>query len=118
MCSIDYYYQPDFYCSRMVKAKKNHTCQECDRLINIGEKYQYVSGKWGGIISTFKTCSHCVVAQEWMIKNCGYWEHGNLHDEIIEHACDYEKMELYRLAVGMRRSWKKFKSNELMSIPA
>jgi len=45
---------------RIVKARKIHKCCECRDTINVGEKYEYVFGKWDGEIGVFKTCLSCV----------------------------------------------------------
>ena len=51
---------PEFYNSRDVIARKNHKCTECGEEIKVGESYEYVFGKWGGVTSTSKTCPDCL----------------------------------------------------------
>ena len=42
------------------KARKDHKCCECYRVIKAGERYQYVSGIWSDTgFDDFKTCAHC-----------------------------------------------------------
>jgi len=38
----------EFLKEKMVVAKKDYKCGECHNVISIGEKYEYVSGKWDG----------------------------------------------------------------------
>lgn len=106
-----------FYNEEIRKARKTHTCTECRRVIKPKEFYQYVSGKWEGIISTHHTCSHCLVVQKWLQKECGGFLFEGLLEDIQEHF--YEGYyRVGKLTVGMRRKWKKFNSEELMKIPA
>lgn len=113
MCSTDY--DPaDIYNEKVVKARKNHICSECSRNITKDEKYKYHFGIWENKPSTFKTCRHCLIAQDWLREECGGFLHGQLRDEIYEHADGYRKMFLYRLVVGMDRKWKNLKSDNLM----
>lgn len=115
MCSTDY--DPaDIYNETDPKARKSHICSECGRTINKGEKYRNHFGIWEGRAETFKTCSHCLVAQNWLREECGGFLHGGLEDEIYEHADDYRKMFIYRWKVGIQRKWKKFKSDDLMKV--
>ncbi|WP_052700080.1 hypothetical protein [Methylocucumis oryzae] len=52
--------QPTLYREVWRKAIKEHKCCECQDVIKIGERYQYVAGVWEGQFSTFKTCASCV----------------------------------------------------------
>lgn len=84
-CYCDY--EPaTFYNSAMRKAKKVHRCEECCGEIRPGEVYEYVSGLWDGMLSTFKTCPRCVDLRTWVKNNipCTCWAHGNLHDDLQE----------------------------------
>ncbi len=110
MCAVDYdvadvYYQKDR------KSRKEHTCTECHRTIKKGEMYRYTFGVWERQVSTFRTCSNCLLPQEWLQKECGGFLHGGLEEEIEEHAVEYKKMFLYRWLIGIRRKWKN-KSHE------
>ena len=50
---------PEFINVVFRKAAKAHKCCECLREIRAGETYEYISGKWDGCLSTFKTCERC-----------------------------------------------------------
>lgn len=116
MCMTDYD-APDFYFADSRKARKEHKCDECRRAIRPGEVYQYVSGKWDGRVGVYKTCLHCEVTQKWLRRECHGFVHGMTAEDIEEHASDYRRMDLYRLAAGMRRKWLTRKG-ERMKIPA
>ena len=109
MCAIDYD-EPTFYCEKTVISRKDHICCECFRLIRKKESYKNVFGVWEGKTSVFKTCSNCLIPQEWLRKECNGFLHGNLEDEILEHAEEYRKMFLYRWLIGIRRKWQQGRS--------
>ncbi len=41
------------------KARKEHKCCECQRVIKVGEKYHLFKGCWDGEWGRFKTCVAC-----------------------------------------------------------
>jgi len=69
-CFCDYE-PPEFYNKYSLRARKVHRCEECGGEIRAGEKYEYVSGKWCGDFSTFKTCERCADLRQW-VKNSGH----------------------------------------------
>ena len=44
---------PDFYTEERVKARRPHKCCETDRMIQPGEHYWRIAGKWEGDFKTF-----------------------------------------------------------------
>jgi hypothetical protein len=50
---------PSVYTEAHPKAKKEHQCCECLRIIPVGERYQLYKGCWEGKWSRFKTCTEC-----------------------------------------------------------
>jgi hypothetical protein len=99
------------------RAKKPYKCGECGRDIAVGENYWRVwavssegpfKGKW---------CAHCNVAKEWLWKNCGGSLLYGVAEDIREHVDEYQRMDLARLDVGMRRSWRAFKRPGLLPVP-
>lgn len=100
------------------KARKLHTCIECRRGVLPGESYHYEFGVLDGDRVTYKTCSHCMVAREWLNKNCGGWVFYDVIEEIEEHGQDYRKLRvsLYRIVIGARRHWYGFKGG-LLPLP-
>jgi hypothetical protein len=47
---------PSCFQSATRRARKAHTCGECDETIPPGAQYEVASGVWDGQASTFKTC--------------------------------------------------------------
>ena len=41
------------------KARNQHICCECGKIIQKGEEYQYYKGCWDGKWSKFRTCMDC-----------------------------------------------------------
>ena len=106
MCSIEGE-PPEFFNRKTVTAKKPHKCDECARDILPGEEYTSAIGKWDGTVSTFKTCRHCGVLQNWLQRECGGFLYGGLSDEMQEHAREYQSFWLWRGLASMRRRWRK-----------
>jgi len=50
---------PEFFVEYNRKARKQHKCCECGRIIERGQKYLLSVGKWEGALDTFKTCFVC-----------------------------------------------------------
>ncbi len=70
---------PEFYNSKIVKARKPHQCYECEKEIPVGQSYERVVGKWDGDISTFEFCLICSEIAEAL--SCGGRCFGNLWDD-------------------------------------
>jgi hypothetical protein len=106
-CYCDY--DPaDFYVKCIRTARKQHRCEECSGLILPGDKYEYVSGKWEGCLSTFKTCEQCVDLRTWTKNNvpCLCWAHGNMVndcEEAVQSAWERAPTETVGLRFGFIR---------------
>jgi hypothetical protein len=91
-CDCEY---PKFFTSKIRKARKTHKCDECSRLINIGDEYEYVSGKWDDFIGSYKTCFECSDVRTWLKKRIDCCvAFGELRTELIESEIisdDYDK---------------------------
>lgn len=98
------------------KARKAHKCTECGRQIEVGETYEYRTTLYDGSVSTHKTCSHCLVAREWLSRVCGGWVYGEVEDDIREHWREGYGMWIGRVAAGMNRLWRR-RDGELMTVP-
>lgn len=117
MCMVDYDDErPTVYRESHRKAKKAHSCSECNRKIQSGEKYHYVFSVFEGSTFVAKTCEHCYIAQNLLARECGGFAHCEVMQDLREHISEMLpwSMTAARLAVGMRRKWKKFFSDELM----
>lgn len=77
---------PQAYRELTRKARKQYKCFECYNAIQVGEKYQYVSGVWDGKPDSFKTCLSCSDLREFYRGETGedYLVFGMLRDYIYE----------------------------------
>lgn len=100
------------------KARKEHGCGECGRVIVIGETYHYEFGTMEGHADAYVTCAHCMTGRGWLQKNCGGFVYEQTVDELNEHAQDYPalRLPLYRVVVGAKRQWQRF-GGGLMNMP-
>lgn len=102
-----------------VTARKSHRCGECGRDIAVGERYHYGFQVYDGSAYSAHTCSHCRVAQQWLIRECGgYLIHGTWED-IQEHMTEYPtlRLPLGRLVVQANRKWKHKRTGALVPVP-
>lgn len=91
------------------KARKEHKCGECRRVIAVGETYWRVWAISSDGPFTGKWCEHCNVAKEWLWKECGGSLLSGVREDIAEHLDEYRGQKLRRLKVldiGMRRQWR------------
>lgn len=105
------------------KARKAHRCAECGREIAAGEQYRSERFVFDGSLSVHKTCSHCMVARDWLQAQCGGFIFGAVEDDLREHALEGGifgprgyGLRLGRMAVGMRAKWRN--SRGLLPVPA
>lgn len=50
---------PEFFRQTLHRARKQHRCCECGKIIRIGEEYEYSAGKWDGDVTQYRTCFMC-----------------------------------------------------------
>jgi hypothetical protein len=100
------------------KARKEHRCTECYRVIPVGEIYLNEGCLWDGRKDTYKICSHCQVVRNWLSAECGGWLYEGVREDIYEHAFEgnYGK-GVIMLSVGMGRQWKK-KNGDMWRVPS
>jgi hypothetical protein len=81
-CSIDVEEFPDFHVAEIRTARKSHKCCECKAEILPGQKYEHVSAKWDGKVSTVKTCILCTKIRD---EYCSHgFEYGGLRATLLE----------------------------------
>lgn len=97
-------------------ARKPHKCCECYRFIDEGEKYYRTVAAFDGSVRTYKTCAHCQIPILWLTVQCGWYSFGYVQEDITEHAY-YESYAVKRVAVSMRRKWRR-RNGTMMPIPA
>lgn len=106
MCRIDDAPYPEVYDETHPTARVRHLCVECGRVIERGERYHHVRGKWDGMWSTVKECRHCEAAGAVMDVMCGGYPHGELLVELEDHWHEgYRSLAYARLIALMRRRW-------------
>lgn len=110
MCRVDYC---DDYVTEMStstpRARKEHVCTECRRVVQPGELYERIVMLFEGDMVTAKTCMECVEARKWLDEQCGGFIYGQVLDELEEHWTDEPVLRSWRLArliVGMRHKWE------------
>ncbi len=106
-CSCDYD-APTVFRSSIVRAKKEHRCDECSALIRVGEQYQYVFGVWDGYPSSQYVCEHCRDIRTFVKNNipCFCWCYGSMLDdakEAIQEAYIRAGDEVRGVAFGFGR---------------
>jgi hypothetical protein len=117
MCSIDYGERYAVYHQTCIRARKQHKCNECGRMIASGEPYRRTSGLLDGSWTTNKVCQHCTIAANWLMDNCSGYLDRVVYEDINQHASEYRRADLWRLAVGMGRGWRRLRSDGLMQVP-
>lgn len=101
----------DFWASaKHHKARKEHKCVVCHRMINIGEVYYRGFGVYDGWPNDFKLCAHCEAClpviewdESYSEDDFDYWEPANV--------------EQLRAKVHYRKRWRN-KAGELYPIPS
>ena len=78
----------DFTRVKNRKARKEHKCGECHRIINPGETYEYSVIKFQGDIGTHKMCLDCLSVRGAFFCNGCYTE--GLWEELAESMRFYE----------------------------
>lgn len=89
-CSIDPWdgdQGPEAFICKAPKARKEHQCHECGRIITTGETYRCESGIWDGRPERYKTCMDCASVRDTFF--CSFL-FGALWDQFQEHTSDCE----------------------------
>ena len=101
------------------KARKDHRCNECGRVIKRGETYRYFSGEHDGSIYTSKMCAHCQSAASLLQKECDGYLLEAVEEDLSEHIHELLpwSMAAARFVIAMRRQWQRFDKAGLMPVP-
>ena len=73
----------EFYNSKMVKARREHRCCECNKIIEKAEVHETVVGKWEGLIQRYRTCALCMEIRTKFGERG--WLFGSVWDDIHEY---------------------------------
>lgn len=76
---------PEFLNEECPVAQKEHKCTECGRIIHVGEEYLQETGRWGGRIATYKTCTDCSSIRRELV--CNFW-YGMILEDLRETIRD------------------------------
>jgi len=71
---------PEFFTTRIVKARKVHRCGECREEVSVGQLHEYVVGKWEGDFGTHRTCLPCKNVRDSLMQ-CGF-AFGRVWDDV------------------------------------
>jgi hypothetical protein len=74
--------------ARFYKARKEHKCTECHRVISPGEEYEYTFGVWDGEPGIYKTCSDCLSVRDTFF--CKGWVYSQVWEDVHQHLLDTE----------------------------
>ncbi|MEO5368506.1 MAG: hypothetical protein H7833_00360 [Magnetococcus sp. DMHC-1] len=91
MCDFE---MPTLYNCERVKARKQHKCCECGKIIDIGSFYHVESGLWDGEFERYRTCGFCFEVRNFVasIDVVGCFCYGSLGDEINTFKDDIEEV--------------------------
>ncbi|MEH2138589.1 hypothetical protein [Nostoc sp.] len=75
----------ELYDDGVVVAKKAIKCCECRHLVNAGEKYRHIKGRWGGDWSTYRMCLSCSAVSDRLSKELDICHClSGLYEELID----------------------------------
>lgn len=86
-CSITPDCPAELYTERVIVARKDHTCCECNEVIKKGDKYERVKARWDGSWGTFSTCVPCTRIRQ---SYCRYGHEFGSLAEIIYECLGYD----------------------------
>ena len=109
--------QATVYSSSHVKARKEHKCYECRRMIAKGETYERVSGLWEGKWETYRFCDCC--SEIGLSLSCGGGRtFGMLWEEITDYLFPnmggdcFDKLDTAKAKQFLRDKWMAWKGLE------
>ena len=90
--SINHNGGPSCYNEKIRTARKRHRCYECGEFINIGDRYEHISGIWDDDPREYKTCLDCKSLRDVFFESWTYtmvWDDfvGNFDMDNIPEKC-------------------------------
>ena len=118
MCRVDYEDSATVLLQKDRKARKEHKCDECRRVIGVRETYEEQRYLSEGTVYVHRTCDRCIIPRSWLVSNCGGYVYGDVAEEICEHVTEYPHLadDLGRFVTGFKSKWKN-DDGILMPIP-
>ena len=81
----------DFFDSRKVRARKEHTCECCGKTIAKGEIYEREAGKFCGEFFSRAWCEDCDRIMTWWCTECAdddTFDYAGVYDDLGAEFCD------------------------------
>jgi hypothetical protein len=78
---------PKVFVEKQQKARIDHECCECKRVINKGEKYFVCKGLWNESWDVYKQCNECNEVAHRFMSEQNLYPLGSLLEELIN--CEY-----------------------------
>lgn len=90
------------------RANRRHACSSCNRVIDIGEKYQSDVIVYDGSRYTYKSCEQCSVIASWFwnSEHSDSWDDGLDLGEWLNHVKG-DSLTLARISVYFHRQWRR-----------
>ena len=91
------------------RARKEHRCGDCGRVIQPGETYRVSKGLSDSYFMEFKECQQCQAASQWLIAVCRGYLFRGIGEELQEHWDEEWQLRclgLGKLVIGWGRDWK------------
>lgn len=120
MCMIEDGEPCDVWIETAHRARKEHKCEECYRMIMPGEMYRRIFMVSDGHARTSKMCAHCTKAAGLLVEQCGGYAAGGVLEDLTQHCewlNEYQwSRQAARHVVAMRRKWRRFDGTGLMEL--
>lgn len=94
---------PSVYEELVLRARKNHTCEECRGQILKGETYIKISGLWDGHWGRFKTCLDCHHLREELGRNVKHYEDKPYLGGLFEYCNEIGKEGMVKILAIMQK---------------
>ncbi|WP_405375901.1 MULTISPECIES: hypothetical protein [unclassified Microbacterium] len=91
------------------KARKEHRCSTCGRVIGVGETYLRQHNVFDGQRYSYLNCEHCLAFTRRALQlDANYWDDG-INKEALDEAFVYYRQNIsdLRLLVMFRRRWRR-----------
>lgn len=99
-------------CEEIRKARKPHFCCECGDAIKVGDRYEYIFGKWEGDLLAYRTCLACMEIRNafccdgWIYTQL--WEDFQYSFDALTTGC-FENLETVAAKKKLMEKWNEWK---------
>jgi hypothetical protein len=98
-----------FFSQETRKARKQHDCTECGRMIEAGESYRLSNGLMDQRWLRYKTCAHCQTLCDWLQVICNGYLFTAVHEDFRNHWLEEPTLHspwMRRAIYRAKRSWR------------